>query len=286
MRPVTLKQCPSVWCVDYQPRGDQATPSSELTRGIRDGEKHQVLLGVTGSGKTFTMAKVIEAIGRPALVLAHNKTLAAQLYHEFKTFFPDQRRRVFRQLLRLLPARSLHSLERRLHRKGSHHQRRARQAAAFRHAVAVRAARLRHRRERELHLRPGFARGLLRHAADAGKGPEDHAQGDRVEAGGDSLRPQRWRFPPRHVPRARRRDRSLSHLRRLRLPHRTVGRRGGEPVADRSAAGAGEADLSAAADLSEDALRDVADDEGMRPWQSIRDGTGMVAPGAGKAGQD
>jgi excinuclease ABC subunit B len=59
-----------------------------LTRGVLDGEKHQVLLGVTGSGKTFTIAKVIEAFDRPALVLAHNKTLAAQLYHEFKTFFP------------------------------------------------------------------------------------------------------------------------------------------------------------------------------------------------------
>ncbi len=57
-------------------------------RGVLDGEKHQVLLGVTGSGKTFTMAKVIEKVGRPALILAHNKTLAAQLYHEFKSFFP------------------------------------------------------------------------------------------------------------------------------------------------------------------------------------------------------
>jgi excinuclease ABC subunit B len=75
--------------VNYRPRGDQETAIAELTRGIRDGEQHQVLLGVTGSGKTFTMAKVIEAIGRPALVLAHNKTLAAQLYGEFKTFFPD-----------------------------------------------------------------------------------------------------------------------------------------------------------------------------------------------------
>ncbi len=75
--------------VDYRPRGDQETAIAELTRGIREGEQHQVLLGVTGSGKTFTMAKVIEAIGRPALVLAHNKTLAAQLYHEFKSFFPD-----------------------------------------------------------------------------------------------------------------------------------------------------------------------------------------------------
>src|ERR1700760_2403711 len=74
--------------IDYQPRGDQASAIEQLTRGFFDGEKHQVLLGVTGSGKTFTMAKIIEALERPALVLAHNKTLAAQLYHEFKTFFP------------------------------------------------------------------------------------------------------------------------------------------------------------------------------------------------------
>ena len=75
--------------VSYQPRGDQESAIAELTRGVREGEQHQVLLGVTGCGKTFTMAKVIEAVNRPALILAHNKTLAAQLYHEFKTFFPD-----------------------------------------------------------------------------------------------------------------------------------------------------------------------------------------------------
>src|SRR5437667_12749750 len=74
---------------DYQPRGDQVTAIEELVRGIQDGEKDQVLLGVTGSGKTFTMAKVAEAVNRPTLVLAHNKTLAAQLYHEFRTFFPQ-----------------------------------------------------------------------------------------------------------------------------------------------------------------------------------------------------
>jgi len=74
--------------VNYSPRGDQKTAIEELGRGLKDGEKHQVLLGVTGSGKTFTMAKLIEKLGRPALVLAHNKTLAAQLYHEFKSFFP------------------------------------------------------------------------------------------------------------------------------------------------------------------------------------------------------
>ncbi len=74
---------------NYQPRGDQPAAIDQLYSGVEAGEKHQVLLGVTGSGKTFTMAKLIEQAGRPALVLAHNKTLAAQLYHEFKAFFPE-----------------------------------------------------------------------------------------------------------------------------------------------------------------------------------------------------
>jgi excinuclease ABC subunit B len=74
---------------DYKPKGDQVTAIEELTRGIYAADKHQVLLGVTGSGKTYTMAKVIEQLNRPTLVLAHNKTLAAQLYHEFKQFFPN-----------------------------------------------------------------------------------------------------------------------------------------------------------------------------------------------------
>jgi len=73
---------------DYKPRGDQGRAIEELLSGIDAGEKHQVLLGVTGSGKTFTVAKLIERLNRPALVLAHNKTLAAQLFHEFKQFFP------------------------------------------------------------------------------------------------------------------------------------------------------------------------------------------------------
>ncbi len=75
--------------VSYSPQGDQKAAIAELAHGIAEGEKHQVLLGVTGSGKTFTMAKIIEQLGRPALVLAHNKTLAAQLYQEFKSFFPS-----------------------------------------------------------------------------------------------------------------------------------------------------------------------------------------------------
>jgi excinuclease ABC subunit B len=74
---------------DYEPRGDQPEAISQLIRGVNGGDRHQVLLGVTGSGKTFTMAKVIEEINRPTIVLAHNKTLAAQLFHEFRSFFPN-----------------------------------------------------------------------------------------------------------------------------------------------------------------------------------------------------
>jgi excinuclease ABC subunit B len=73
----------------YEPRGDQVAAIRDLLRGVEDKKMNQVLLGVTGSGKTFTVAKVIEALNRPALILAHNKTLGAQLYHEFRHFFPQ-----------------------------------------------------------------------------------------------------------------------------------------------------------------------------------------------------
>jgi len=72
---------------DYQPKGDQPQAISKLAKGIFEGERFQTLLGVTGSGKTFTIANVIQEVQRPTLVLAHNKTLAAQLYSEFKQFF-------------------------------------------------------------------------------------------------------------------------------------------------------------------------------------------------------
>src|SRR5689334_23190766 len=74
---------------EFQPAGDQPQAISELTAGLKQGERDQVLLGVTGSGKTFTMAHVIEKLQRPTLILAPNKTLAAQLYGEMKSFFPD-----------------------------------------------------------------------------------------------------------------------------------------------------------------------------------------------------
>ncbi|MCX8093738.1 MAG: DEAD/DEAH box helicase family protein, partial [Candidatus Goldbacteria bacterium] len=74
---------------DFKPSGDQPQAIKSLVKGIINGEKFQTLLGVTGSGKTFTMAKVIEEVNKPTLVISHNKTLAAQLYMEFKSFFPD-----------------------------------------------------------------------------------------------------------------------------------------------------------------------------------------------------
>lgn len=72
----------------YQPTGDQPRAIEELIRGLKRGEREQTLLGVTGSGKTFTMANLIQNVGKPTLILAHNKTLAAQLYAEFREFFP------------------------------------------------------------------------------------------------------------------------------------------------------------------------------------------------------
>jgi len=73
----------------YEPSGDQAQAIEKLAEGLKEGFRAQTLKGVTGSGKTYTMAKVIEKINRPTLILSHNKTLAAQLYKEFKNFFPE-----------------------------------------------------------------------------------------------------------------------------------------------------------------------------------------------------
>src|SRR5580700_7631994 len=101
----------------YQPQGDQPQAIDQLVSGIQQGKRFQTLMGVTGSGKTFTMAHTIARVRRPTLVISHNKTLAAQLYEEFKELFPHNAV-VFRQLLRLLPARSVHSAARYLHREG------------------------------------------------------------------------------------------------------------------------------------------------------------------------
>ena len=76
---------------EYQPQGDQPKAIKELVEGIKEGKKQQVLLGATGTGKTFTISNVIAQVNKPTLVFAHNKTLAGQLYSEFKEFFPNNR---------------------------------------------------------------------------------------------------------------------------------------------------------------------------------------------------
>src|SRR5689334_22712286 len=88
MSNISLDAKPFELTADYQPAGDQPQAIAKLVDGLESGLSHQTLLGVTGSGKTFTIANVIQTLQRPTLVLAHNKTLAAQLYGEFKEFFP------------------------------------------------------------------------------------------------------------------------------------------------------------------------------------------------------
>ena len=225
--------------VSYRPRGDQENAIAELTRGVRDGEQHQVLLGVTGSGKTFTMAKVIEKIGRPALVLAHNKTLAAQLYHEFKTFFPANAVEYFVSYYDYYqPEAYIPSSDVYIEKEATINDELDRLRLSATQSLFE-------RRDCVIVASVSCIYGLGSPEAYYGmllmleKGQKISRKEIRLEAGRDSLRPQRQRFQARHVPRARRRDRSLSHLRRQRLPHRDVGRRSGEPVADRSAAGPG-----------------------------------------------
>lgn len=95
-------QKPFILHSEYKPTGDQPQAIDALVKGFEEGDQFQTLLGVTGSGKTFTMANVIAKLNRPTLVIAHNKTLAAQLYGEFKEFFPENAGGVFCILLRLL----------------------------------------------------------------------------------------------------------------------------------------------------------------------------------------
>ena len=84
-----MEQKPFKLHSEYKPTGDQPAAIAELVKGFKEGNQFQTLLGVTGSGKTFTMANVIQALNKPTLVIAHNKTLAGQLYGEFKEFFPE-----------------------------------------------------------------------------------------------------------------------------------------------------------------------------------------------------
>ena len=102
----------------FEPAGDQPQAIEAIISGLEEKRREQVLMGVTGSGKTFTMANIIQSVQRPTLVLSHNKTLAAQLYAEFRDFFPHNAVHYFGELLRLLSTRGVHSTTGHLHREG------------------------------------------------------------------------------------------------------------------------------------------------------------------------
>ena len=194
---------------EYEPKGDQPTAIKELVEGINRNDRTQVLLGVTGSGKTYTMAKVIEATQRPAIILAPNKTLAAQLYGEFKSFFPDNAVEYFVSLLRLLPARSLCAAHRHLYREGLFDQRADRPHAPLGDARAAGARRRHHRRLRVVHLRYRLGRDLHRDDLCAEEGRAHRPAAIDRRPRGAAIQAHPGRFYPRHLSRARRRHRHL-----------------------------------------------------------------------------
>ena len=180
---------------EYSPAGDQPQAIEKLAEGLENGLREQVLKGVTGSGKTYTMAKVIEKVNRPTLVLAHNKTLAAQLCAEFREFFPEQCRGVLRLLLRLLPAGGIHPPHGYLYRKGRLHQRGDRPSASVRHLRPAGAAGCHRGLVGELHLRSGRAGRFCPHD-DLSAGGHDHGPGRAAAAagGGSGTSATTWPF--------------------------------------------------------------------------------------------
>ena len=207
----------------YKPQGDQGHAITSLLRGLQDREQHQVLLGVTGSGKTYTMAKVIEQVNRPALVMAHNKTLAAQLYHEFKSFFPHNAVEYFvsyydyYQPEAYVPAADLYIEKESTINDELDKLRLSATRSLF------------ERRDCLIVASVSCIYGLGSPEAYYGmllfleKGQKIKRAGHHAQAGGHSLRAHRWRIPSRNFSCARRCDRSLPYLRRHGLSHRVVG---------------------------------------------------------------
>ena len=173
------------------------SPSSSA--GLERDDRFQTLLGVTGSGKTMTMANVIAQYGKPTLVLSHNKTLAAQLYGEIKSFFPTQRGRVLHLVLRLLPAGSVRPDDRHVHREGRVDQRGHRPPAPARDVVAHGARRRHHRRDGQRDLRPGRPGVVPRADGHAHAGAEGQSRRHPALAGEDPVQPQRRRVRARHA---------------------------------------------------------------------------------------
>ena len=155
---------------DFEPAGDQPKAIAALTEGIERGDRFQTLLGITGSGKSATIAWTIEQVQRPTLVLAPNKSLAAQLANEFREFFPDNRVEYFVCYYDYYQPEAYMAAERHLHREGLVGERRDRPAAPLGHLGAAHPARRHRGGVGVVHLRPRLARGVPRqHAPRAGR---------------------------------------------------------------------------------------------------------------------
>ena len=209
----------------YRPTGDQPRAIAELAASLRDGNRGQTLLGATGTGKTATMAWLIEELQRPALVIAHNKTLAAQLCNEFREFFPGERRRVLRLVLRLLPARGVRPAGRPLHREGLLAERRHRPPPPRGEHLARHAPRRRRRRLGVVHLRDRLAGGVRGARRPPRRGGGVRPRPAPPEARRHPVRPQRHAARARAVPRQGRRRRAAARVPRDRVPDLVLRRR-------------------------------------------------------------
>ena len=188
----------------FQPAGDQPQAISRLNEGLRTGKKPLVLMGVTGSGKTFTMANVIESLQRPTLVMSHNKTLAAQLYGEFKEFFPHNAVHYFvsyydyYQPEAYIPQRDIY-----IEKDASINQE-IEPSAPCRDQRPGQSARRNHRGQRLLYLRSRLARRLPIDDDRPAVGTSGRAGRDPLAAGQHPVRSERRCVRVREVSRARR----------------------------------------------------------------------------------
>ncbi len=269
---------------DFELRGDQARAIDELVEGLNRGDRSQVLLGVTGSGKTFTMAQCIARVNRPTLVMAHNKTLAAQLYQEFRRFFPENAVEYF------VSYYDYYQPEAYVPTTDSYIEKEA--------TINDEIDRMRLSATRSLFERRdviivasvsciyglGLARGLLRADAAARARPAHRPRADPPQARRDPVRAQRSRVRPRRVPRPRRHRRGLPLVRGPGAADRTVRRRGGRAGHVRSAHGQDDPAPRQGGDLPEDALRhDARPHEGRRGEH--QGGAGLV-PRAARVGRE
>ena len=174
----------------FAPAGDQPRAITELAAGLKRGDRYQTLLGVTGSGKTMTMANVIQQWAKPTLVLSHNKTLAAQLYGELKSFFPHNAVEYFISYYDYYQPEAYVPSSDTYIEKDAQHQRGHRPAAAARHVVTDGARRRRHRVDGLGHLRTRRSGGLSRANGDLARGQQIAARRHPARAGRHPVPPQ------------------------------------------------------------------------------------------------